>query len=185
MYGSNLPLKEATVLNFWQWAFSDLQMNDIRGIFAEWVVAQLLGIPLETRDSWQEWDLETPEGVTIEVKTSAYVQAWPQKEKSRIVFSGLKGKRLNPNMNTYAEEKTYNADLYVFCVQVEEDPGKWDALDLAQWRFYLVPKVEIARTNSNSLSLSAVSRFSPEMTAEEFRVKARLAIESTVHEAFG
>jgi len=35
-------LLSATVLDFWQWAFSDLSMNNIRGVFSEWLVAKLL-----------------------------------------------------------------------------------------------------------------------------------------------
>jgi hypothetical protein len=178
LYNSSLALEKATVLDFWRWAFSDLQMNNVRGIFAEWLVSRLLDIPLDVRDSWQEWDLKTPEGVTIEVKTSAYVQAWPQRKESKIVFTGLKSRRWYPDTNKYAEEKTYHADLYVFCVQVEKDPRKWDALDLGQWRFYLVTRDELAQMNQESLSLSTLAQLSPEMTADEFRTKARLLIES-------
>ena len=67
----NLDLIEEIVLDFWQWAFSDLQANSIRGIFAEWLVAKLLDIPLTVRDSWAESDLITPESIKIEVKTKA------------------------------------------------------------------------------------------------------------------
>src|SRR5690349_13309534 len=72
LVGSAAEGQDATVLNFWQWAFGDLCPNDIRGVFSEWLVAQLLGIPLpEGRESWAAWDLRTLEGVTIEVKSCA------------------------------------------------------------------------------------------------------------------
>jgi len=34
----------STILDFWRWAYSDLIDNTSRGIFAEWLVAQALGI---------------------------------------------------------------------------------------------------------------------------------------------
>lgn len=71
------PLAKASILDFWQWAFSDLCANNVRGVFAEWLVAKLLDIDLpDARDSWAAWDLQTAEGVTIEVKCGAYVQSW-------------------------------------------------------------------------------------------------------------
>ncbi|MHB0998540.1 MAG: hypothetical protein ACYC27_04775 [Armatimonadota bacterium] len=84
--------QKSTVLDFWKWAFSGLKANNIRGIFAEWMVAKLLGLDVPIRDSWAECDLITPDGIKIEVKTSAYLQVWQQKGLSKISFSGLCGK---------------------------------------------------------------------------------------------
>jgi hypothetical protein len=39
------------------------------------------------REGWAAWDLTTPGGVWVEVKSAAYVQSWAQKELSRISFS--------------------------------------------------------------------------------------------------
>ena len=73
--GAGAEAVPGTVLEFWQWAFGDLCPNDLRGIFSEWLVAQLLGIPPgEGRSSWLAWDLRSPEGVTVEVKSGAHVQ---------------------------------------------------------------------------------------------------------------
>ncbi len=171
-------LENVTVLDFWSWAFSNLQMNDVRGVFAEWMVAKLLDIPLSMRDSWGECDLVARGGVRIEVKTSAYLQAWAQKQPSRIVFAGLKGRRLNTRTNQYARTATYNADIYVFCVQIEKDPDRWDALDLDQWRFYLMTRLDIEQLDQKSLSLGALAKMCPEMRANEFRAKATAMIDS-------
>jgi len=172
LYAIIQGLKNDTVLDFWQWAFSNLRANNVRGVFAEWLVAKLLDIPLTVRDSWIEWDLMTPEGVKIEVKTSAYLQTWSQKRPSQIIFTGLKGRKLDPETNQYAREATYNADIYVFCVQIEQDPNKWDALDLEQWRFYLLLREQIEQLNQKSLSLKPLTNMSQEMTADEFRQEA-------------
>src|SRR5690242_8346990 len=125
LHAPGLPLADATVLDFWRWAFSDLRLNDVRGIFAEWLVARLLGIPLITRQSWAGWDLQTPDGVKIEVKTSAYLQRWYQRAPSKIVFTGLRTKLWDEYTGAYAEAASYKADLYVFCVQTEQIADKW------------------------------------------------------------
>ena len=67
-----------TVLNFWQWSGSDLISNTARGLFAEYIVASDIGIVNGVNQSWLEYDLKSPEGIRIEVKTSAYIQDWYQ-----------------------------------------------------------------------------------------------------------
>lgn len=170
-------LRNATVLDFWQWAFSDLQANNIRGIFAEWLVAKLLGIPLTVRDSWIEWDLITSEGIKIEIKTSAYLQTWSQKRPSKIVFTGLKGRMLDSETNQYASIATYNADIYVFCLHIEQNPDKWDALNLNQWRFYLLTKNDLERLGQNTLSLNPLRNISRELKAQELAHEVKEIIE--------
>jgi len=166
---------QATVLDFWQWAFSDLRANDVRGVFAEWLVAKLLDIDLSTcvRDSWGGCDLATSEGIRIEVKTSAYLQAWQQKRPSQISFGRLKGRRWDP-MKGYAPEATLNADFYVFCIQTEQDAARWDALDLEQWRFVLLTREQVGELGGKSVSLPRLLRASTGLlTAAQFRSAAK------------
>ena len=54
-----------TMNDFWTWAFSDLQANNVRGVFAEWMVAQILGLTPNPRGSWDDYDLQLPDGRTI------------------------------------------------------------------------------------------------------------------------
>src|SRR6185437_13199042 len=75
------------LLDFWQWTASDLVSNSTRGVLAEFLVARALGVDTGVRDEWQAFDLKTPSGKKIEVKSAAYVQSWGQKELSKIVFS--------------------------------------------------------------------------------------------------
>jgi hypothetical protein len=37
------------VVDFWQWGFSDLRMNIVRGVFAEFLVAKAVGDPSPIR----------------------------------------------------------------------------------------------------------------------------------------
>jgi hypothetical protein len=181
--GLDFRVKDDTVLDFWQWAFSDLQANNVRGIFAEWLVAKLLGIPLTIRDSWVEWDLVTPGGVKIEVKASAYLQSWEQRNTSKIVFTGLKGRTLNTETNQYAPKSTYNADIYVFCVQIEQSREKWDAFNLDQWRFYLLPKKQLEMLDQNTLSLNPLRKMCQELRVDEFCKEAVKLIKSVQKKA--
>lgn len=182
IHGDVGDLDDATVLDFWQWAFSNLCANNIRGIFAEWMVAKLLGITQPLRESWGEWDLLSEEGVRIEVKASAYVQAWEQVKPSSIQFTRLKSRRLDAQTNLYSEQSTYNADIYVFCVQIELDAARWNALDLAQWRFYALSQVEMALIGYRSLSLAALERRCPAMTAGEFSRQTCALIQAIAHQ---
>ena len=78
----------ATVADFWGWSRSDLLDNTERRVLAEFIVASALGIPTDgVRESWAAWDLATPGGVRVEVKSAAYLQSWAQKELSKISFS--------------------------------------------------------------------------------------------------
>lgn len=68
----------ATVLDFWRWSGSDLLDNAQRGIVAEFLVAQALGAASEPRREWEAYDILYKDRYKIEVKSTAYVQAWEQ-----------------------------------------------------------------------------------------------------------
>ncbi len=68
---------DATVVDFWRFALSNLRMNNARGYLAEFLVAKAVG-STGLRIEWDPYDVLAPDGTTIEVKTSAYLQAWDQ-----------------------------------------------------------------------------------------------------------
>lgn len=71
---------DTSVIDFWRWGAGDLMTNTARGILAEFLVAKAVGDERPTRLEWDNFDVLTPEGVKIEVKTSALLQAaflWP------------------------------------------------------------------------------------------------------------
>jgi hypothetical protein len=75
-----------TLLDYWRWAASELLGNTERGRLAEFIVAKAVGSTAEVRREWDPFDGVTPEGITIEVKAGAYVQAWAQARPSPIIF---------------------------------------------------------------------------------------------------
>jgi hypothetical protein len=159
------------LLEFWQWAFSDLKQNNVRGVFSEWLVARILGMKLDRcRQSWDAYDLITPSGMTLEVKSAAYLQSWHDEscKPSSIVFSGLKGQTWSLNSG-YSGSQTYNADIYVFCLQTCQDPLVWDAFNLEQWRFASLERECMEGLNLKSLSLKRLMSLSGLLTVEALR----------------
>lgn len=180
--GTDAEKLDASVLDFWHWAFSDLCANNLRGVFAEWLVATLLGIVPPVREFWAEYDLRTTEGVRVEVKSAAYVQTWMKEgdPPTRISFGGLRSTTWSVETG-HATEPSYNSDLYVFTLQVEKSRERWNAMDLAQWRFYIVPRETLARYGARTISLATMRGSAEEvnaahLTAREFKKRAEQMI---------
>ena len=60
--------------------------NTTRGLLAEFLVAAAIGQHREPRTEWLPYDLITKSGITIEVKSAAYIQSWKQTFPSKIQF---------------------------------------------------------------------------------------------------
>lgn len=147
-------IEEVTVLDFWRFAMPDLRVNNARGVYAEFLVHQAVG-SRRPRVEWAGHDVETADGLRIEVKTSAYVQAWEQRGPSAIRFGGLRARAWSP-LTGYSSTMSYNADVYVFAVQTAVTHADYDPLDTAQWDFYVLPRRELERRGVGSLGLKAV-----------------------------
>lgn len=167
------PIEEAMALNFWRWAFADLRQNALRGVFAEWVVAHLMGIERVCREPWADCDLVTAQGVRIEIKAAAFRQSWHPEgaPPSKIVFSGLHGRRFEDGR--YVAASTYNADFYIFCLLDNLDPEA-DPFDLDRWRFWTLSAADLGRPTPNSgqrrsITLASVMREAREVAGTDLR----------------
>ena len=69
------PLVSADIFDYWSWAYSDIVGNTTRGALAEFIVARAIGSEPAVRNDWAAYDLETPSGIKVEVKSSAYLQS--------------------------------------------------------------------------------------------------------------
>ncbi len=123
--------------SFLQWAYSDLLSNANRGVLAEYIVGLAVGVTEKPRVEWDRYDLVTSEGVSIEVKSSAYLQSWAQQKPSTIAFDIAPKTGWDAATNTSSTTRERSADVYVFCVFEELDRDKANPLDLSQW-FFLV-----------------------------------------------
>ncbi len=125
---------ETRLLDFWRWSSSDLMSNATRGVLAEWIVARALELPQSVRVEWDAFDLLTPKGISIEVKSCAYLQSWAQNKLSAIRFD------IRPTQLESARgEPVRRAQIYVFCVLHRREQATVDPLDLEQWEFYILP----------------------------------------------
>jgi hypothetical protein len=180
LYGNGLELPRADVLAFWRWAFGDLCHNNLRGVFAEWLVAQLLGIDLpETRDPWAAHDLEWRDRLTIEVKCCASFQSWHTEGQapSRLEWNVPKTRTWTVQ-DGYAENPSHNADLYVLCMQIEENAARWDPLDLDQWRFYVLTREQLAALGAARISRRRLGQAAREVTAGDLLAEVMRLAES-------
>ena len=140
------PLAAADILDYWSWAYSDIVGNTNRGALAEFIVARAIGSEPAVRNDWAAYDLETPSGIKVEVKSSAYLQSWHQTTVSAPSFSIRKAKEWSPETNEFGEERLRHSDVYVFCLLAYKgDKRLLDPLDLSQWEFYVVKTSEIDR----------------------------------------
>ena len=132
------------LLDFWQWPTSDLVNNTTRGVLAEYIVAGAVdGSGAGIRDPWATFDITTPTGIRIEVKSSSYVQSWPQDRLSSISFGIPETIAWNSESGDYEAESRRQAEVYVFAVLAHEDKATVDPMDLAQWEFYVLSTAEL------------------------------------------
>ncbi len=62
-------------------------------------------------------------------------------------------------------DRRLNAMVYVFCVQTATSHDVYDQLNVAQWDFYVVPRIDLALTDQNSLGIARVKSLSGGATA--------------------
>jgi hypothetical protein len=168
-FEANKKALEFNIVDFWKWNQSDLVENRNRGILAEFIVKMALEIDSPTRLEWDAYDFEIPTEkgkIKIEVKSAAYLQAWAQKELSKISFSIAPSKALLEDGN-YAEVRKRQADVYIFCLLIEEDQDKINPLNMDQWCFYIAPTSVLDKKLGDQKTL-ALSRFE-DLGLEEIR----------------
>ena len=127
-----------TLREYWAWAHSDIASNAERGKLAEYIVHCAVKSQVPFRTEWDPFDVLSEEGIKIEVKCSAYLQTWSQKQFSRIQFDIAPKNAWDAKTNLYAKEKCRSADVYAFCLFACQDADHADPLNLQQWEFYVL-----------------------------------------------
>jgi hypothetical protein len=135
-------------------------------MLAEFLVAQALGAATRPRIEWDAFDVVTPEGVRVEVKSSAYVQAWAQARPSSIRFGGLNGRTWDQAAG-YSPAATYNAGVYVFALVVARDHNSYDPLDVTQWTYWVLSRRIVEATGQRSMAHSRVQELAGPPVAYE------------------
>jgi hypothetical protein len=164
--GERLIGCDATVSDFWAWAYSDLILNIDRAVFAEFVVGCALGATTGTRRTWDCADHEY-NGKKIEVKATGLAQRW-RRGKQRSVPSFDIAKRVCIKWGEPAVEAgaptVRSADCYVFCIHTELDAASANALDLSKWKFLVISKQKLNRIfgDQKSAACSVIKKYCKE-----------------------
>lgn len=161
----------ANVRDFWAWALSNLRANTVRSMLGEYLVAQAVGASSRQRIEWDSFDVRIPEG-RIEVKTSAYLQAWEQVAPSKVVFSGLLAKTWSPSEG-FSQTAGFNADAYVFSLVAASAHDLYQALDTEQWQFWVLPASVVSAKGQKSMGLSTVKKLAQEWMGDAEPVQYR------------
>jgi hypothetical protein len=103
------------------------------------------------------WDLTSPEGIRIEVKSAAYLQSWAQSDFSKIVFSIRPARSWDGFSGGVAEEPRRTADVYVFCLLKHQEKDTLNPPDLNQWEFYVLPTRELNNYSRSETSITLAS----------------------------
>jgi len=151
--------------DFWAWNSSDLLNNTLRGALAEFIVATALELDTDIcRKDWTPYDLETPSGIKIEVKSSAYLQSWSADRISNIRFS-ISPTRAWDAETAFDDEVKRQSDVYVFCVYASKTKEDTPLL-LDQWEFYVIPTSTLNQKcgNQKSISLNSLLSLNPMKT---------------------
>lgn len=181
-FNGDVQLSQASLADFWRWGFSDLCDDDVKGVFAEWLVHKLLETQSPRRISWANSDVMTADGVTLEVKATSYWQSWKwidgtgkQREKplygptddSRVRFAGLTARNAEGPANA-GDNRALKSQLYAFAFQHEKDYERWNAMDLSQWEFYVFPAKELPSLGGRTVKLLTLRKHQSPMTAAQF-----------------
>jgi len=149
--------------SFWQWYCSDLCSNLLRGVIAEFLVARAVGAVGGVRNEWDAYDVLTPEGIKVEVKSGAYLQTWAQKKLSAISFEIKQKLSWDAATNVSATKAARFADVYVFAVLAHKDKATLDPLDVSQWEFLVLPTSVIDERckEQKRIALSSLTKLGP------------------------
>jgi hypothetical protein len=149
--------------------YSDRILNNShRGDVVEMIVLSALGSNWRLVSlGWHPWDLQYGSGesrVRIQVKQCAALQLWGPTKCLQLNF-GWKKKaadyfsRDNPEEDI--ETNGWFCDIFVFGLHLETDKNRADQVDPAQWKFLVVPVIEL-KHGLNSMVLSkALKRWEP------------------------
>lgn len=127
---------------FRRWALGSLVDNRNRGLFAEWLVGEALGVIDEAtpRREWDAYDLMYRE-TKIEIKASGRSQSWSQDQRSTIRF----GIEQRSSSWTAASDEwiphdqpTRFADVYVFCLHEPVPATNENVADPTCWTFWVI-----------------------------------------------
>ena len=166
-----------SLLDFWRWSVSDILSNATHGRLAEFIVATATNInTTKCRDEWSAFDLETPEGIKLEIKSAAYLQSWFQQRLSKISFGKRAALYWDSLTNKQSETAKRHADVYVFCLPHHENKQSVDPLNLNQWEFYVLATKQLNdyTRSQHSITLKSLQALTKPICYDKLHEEIRL-----------
>ena len=162
-------------MNFERWAAGNLVDNRNRGIFAEWLVGQALGVINENdiRTEWDAVDLYYGD-ITIEVKASGRSQTWDLNNPSTPRFGIPKQKRAwfsrKDDWIVYDEPKR-SADIYIFCLHQSVPATNENVQDPNSWLFWIIPtsRIDDGLKDQSSVGVSTLNQLTEPVAWSEIK----------------
>ena len=133
--------------NFFRWALSEINSNLKRGLLAEYLTAEALGIEKGVHEEWGSHDLEY-KGKRVEVKSSGYGTPPFLKTKSPVVPKFDIRKRVGAWSNKtntwekYGEPERHN-DVYVFAFTLAKSALEYKPFEKNSSNFVTAPTRKI------------------------------------------
>lgn len=159
---TNTEPKSFNILEFWQYGFSSLNSNVLRGALAEFLVENALkqNKDIDVRSPWGDYDV-LYQDKKIEVKCCSYIQDWDQNQFTIIKWSGLKATELYysdavKKLSELNKTPEYKSDIYVLALLKHQEHATLDILDMDQWCFYVLTKDRLREISKDRGSVSLV-----------------------------
>jgi hypothetical protein len=185
---NNKPLvlggKTATILDMWNWAYSNINNNTDRGVLAQYIVAWAAGVDTVAYVSWRGHDLDLPSGKRVEVKATARAQSWRHGKK--LTKEGKLERRparfsIKRSTDTdddtkpkKGEAKTRHSDIYALCYYAHDNDLTMDATDLSHWKFWILSQKRLEEILHGRDSVLVSELESVEHPIDVFEIKDRL-----------
>lgn len=124
--------------------------------------------------NWAGWDIESNEGVRVEVKQSAALQTWTENQsgngkttKGSFDIAPRKG-YFTLDGGEWISQPGRLADIYILAWHPVVDQVEADHRDHTQWLFFVVPSEQLPQ-GQKRMSRTVVERKWPAVTFEELR----------------
>lgn len=184
MPSASVPSGELDIDRFRRWALGDLVDNRNRGLFAEWLVGEALGVIDEAapRREWDAYDLLYRE-TKIEIKASGRSQSWSQERQSTIRF-GIEQRSSSWTAASDEwiphDEPMRFADVYVFCLHQPVPATNENVADPACWMFWVIATETLDRElgSQKSVGIRPLNRFASPIAWSDIRKEVDAYVDS-------
>ena len=151
--------------------------NNLRGIFAEYLVADILGEGWEVCDgTYADYDLLGPMGAKLEVKSSAFIQSWWRMSVEEGASPISKPKFSIKERLGKCGNRRRAADVYVFALHESKDTGVADHRRVEQWGFYVCLTASLP-TGQKTITLGPLTRLASYGKADTLPLLVQTALE--------